>query len=144
MALRKSVYLSTATAEWVNSTTEKDETGQPKWSEALNASVASLRHILKSSLPIFTASEWNDLIEAYPDPDLRGPIRIAVDLMDKFGAVDVTDLTCYAQNLVRRTRMMSQAEQMAILYAIKIYRVYGLDNSIDIIETVNRIKADYL
>jgi hypothetical protein len=125
MATKKSVFLSDYTVGWIESTTKKDSHDQgPKWSESLNATVEQFRHLLRTNLPELTRDEWTCLLNVYTGcyfPAHGVPARIASDMMDNVGAVDIAELSDEYAELVRKTHAMSQAQQLAILYFVQMF-----------------------
>ena len=125
MATKKSVFLSDVTSHWVEITTKKDglDTGA-KWSEAINATFEQFIFLLRSSLPTLTVSEWEIILNVYAGcyfPAHGTPVRIASDIMDNFGEVDIDSLRPEYADLVRKTHAMSQTEQMSILYVVQMF-----------------------
>ena len=131
MATKKSVFLSDYTANWIETTTkktlnEKDLEG-PKWSEAINATFEQFRFLLRESLPDLSMDEWQIILNVYAGtyfPAHGVPARIASDIMDNIGEVDIANVDNlmpeYAA-LIRKTHVMSQLEQLAILYFVQIF-----------------------
>lgn len=131
MSTKKSVFLADHTVEWIESSTSRkinwNEPEGPKWSEAINATFEQLRFLLRESLPDLSMEEWETLLNVYSGcyfPAHGVPARIASDMMDKIGAVDIgeveTNTPDYAA-LIRKTHKMSQPEQLAILYFVQIF-----------------------
>lgn len=131
MAIKKSVFLSDYSVEWIELTTKKTlnnkELDGPKWSESINAAFEQLRFLLRSSLPSLSMDEWQAILNVYTGcyfPAHGVPARIASDMMDNIGAVDITIVEERAPDyaaLVRKTHAMSQLEQLAILYFVQIF-----------------------
>lgn len=128
MSTKKSVFLSDCTAEWVEFTTKKtindQELDGPKWSECINATFEQFRYLLRDSLPELTADEWTVILNVYAGcyfPAHGVPARIASDMMDNIGTIDINDVVDDYANLVRKVNGMSQLEQMAVLYFVQIF-----------------------
>jgi len=123
MGIKKSVFLSNSTEQWIADTTIKNEKN-PLWSESINVTFAQFRLLLKNSLPELTNDEWMMIINIYKECYMPGhalPARIASDIMIFFGAVDVNTLSDDCRDIVIKLNTMSQAEQLAILYVVQIY-----------------------
>lgn len=87
----------------------------------VNEVINRYRWICKASLPDLSESEWEAILNCYAGCFMQEqypPYRIASDLMDDRGAIDLAALADsdpeYAA-LVRKVHAMSQAEQLAIL-----------------------------
>lgn len=125
MATKKSVFLSTRTVEWIESTTKKDSHEQgAKWSESINATVDQFRFLLKTELPELEMIEWQAILNVYSGcyfPAHGIPARIASDMMDDAGAIEISELSEDYAALVRKVYAMTQVEQLAILYFVQIF-----------------------
>lgn len=128
MATKKSVFLSTRTVEWIEGTTKKANFDEaPKWSESINATFEQFRFLLKNALPEFSTAEWEIILNVYAGcyfPAHGVPARIASDMMDNLGEVDLEKLTEFHPeyaSLVRKTHAMTQVEQLAVLYFVQIF-----------------------
>ena len=145
-SVKKSVFLSGYTAEWINSTTQKDHESHdgPKWSESINATFEQFRHLLKTSLPELTVDEWTYILNVYAGcyfPAHSVPARIASDMMDNVGAISLDALSDDYGALVRKAHAMSQVEQLAILYFVQIF--WSATWSGDWGEIVSQIKSKF-
>jgi hypothetical protein len=145
MSSKKSVFLSTRTVEWIESTTKKDSHDQgPKWSEALNATVDQFRFLLKSELPDLTMDEWTVILNVYTGcyfPAHSVPARIASDMMDNVGAVDLAELSPDYAEMVKKIHALTQIQQLAILYFVQIF--WSSDWKGDWEEIVTTIKSRF-
>ena len=128
MATKKSVFLSDYTVNWIESTTSKKLNGTdidgPKWSESINATFEQFRFLLRTSLPELTMAEWQTILNVYAGcyfPAHGVPARIASDMMDNIGAVDLNQVEQNYADLVRKVHAFNQVEQLAILYFVQIF-----------------------
>jgi hypothetical protein len=128
MAIKKSVFLSDYTGHWITTTTVKKSNGEeidgPKWSESINATFEQFRFLLRQSLPDLSMEEWQTLLNVYAGsyfPAHGVPARIASDMMDNIGAVDINKVDKTYADLVRKIYDFNQTEQLAILYFIQIF-----------------------
>lgn len=131
MATKKSVFLSDYTVSWIEITTKKmlndQELDGPKWSEAINATFEQFRFLLRESLPELSADEWQIILNVYAGtyfPAHGVPARIASDIMDNVGEVDIANVDKLMPEyavLIRRVHAMSQIAQLAILYFVQIF-----------------------
>lgn len=72
-------------------------------------------------MPELTTPEWVRILDAHRGvitDDLR-PYRLASDLMDDYGTIDLADLQPEQAALVRKLHDMTQAQQWAILDVVK-------------------------
>lgn len=144
MSTKKSVFLSDVTVDWIESTTKKDHPASdgPKWSEAINATFEQFRFLLRTSLPELSADEWQTILNVYAGcyfPAHGVPARIASDMMDNVGAVDINELSEDYAALVRKAHAMSQVEQLAVLYFVQMFLSQSWMGSWG--EIVSQIKA---
>lgn len=125
MAIKKSVFLSEQTANWITETTDKGE--GPKWSESINATFEQFRFLMKINLPELSEDEWEIILNAYEDchfPAHGIPARIAQHIMEDQGAISLDTLKLLKPNhatLVEKVHTMSQTEQFAILYFVQLF-----------------------
>ena len=94
----------------------------PKWSGVINQTMTAAKWIASQSLPDLSPAEWELIVDAYIDIGNREslqhpPYRIASDLMDYLGLLDVADHP--NPELVKRIHAMGQAEQFAILTCVQ-------------------------
>jgi hypothetical protein len=145
MALKKSVFLSTRTAAWIESITKKESHGEgPKWSEAINATFDQFRFLLKSELPELTMEEWEVILNVYTGcyfPAHGVPARIASDMMDNVGAIDLSELSAEYSEMVKKVYAFSQVQQLAILYFVQIF--WSCNWKGEWSEIVEQIKAKF-
>lgn len=131
MATKKSVFLSDQTVGWIESTTKKtlndQELDGPKWSEAINATFEQFRHLLRGAFPDLSMDEWQMILNVYAGcyfPSHGVPARIASDMMDNLGEIDIAQveqtMPDYAA-LVRKMAAIPQLQQLAILYFVQIF-----------------------
>lgn len=123
MSVKKSVFLTDLTAQWIEATTAGSP-DSPAWSSAINATVEQLRYLLGQSLPDLTQEEWSALLNVYTGCHMPGhglPARIASDIMDDAGALELSELTEERQTLVRKMHALNQTEQLAVLYFIQLF-----------------------
>jgi hypothetical protein len=144
MATKKSVFLSDLTTNWIEVTTKKDDFEQgAKWSEAINATFEQLIYLVRSSLPELSVKEWEIILNVYAGcyfPAHGVPARIASDIMDNFGEVDIDDIKPELAAFVRKTHAMSQTEQLAILYVAQMFLSKNWGSYNDFQDIINAIK----
>ena len=119
MAIKKSVYLSTPTQEWIESTSNG------KWSEAINATFDQIQYLVKKNCPELEQDEWDELKVLYKDdpfPAFKTDINIAFDLMRSLGALEIYEISNKDKALVSRLRDLTYIKQLAVLYTIQGWR----------------------
>lgn len=123
MGVKKSVFLSDSAVNWAEVTTAT--LGEnPKWSEAINAAIDQLRSLIKSAMPDLTQDEWVIIANTYTGcymPAHRNPVKIASDVMDNLGVIDINKLDVETRGLVEKLYNMSQLEQMAVMYVVQVF-----------------------
>ncbi len=95
---------------------------RPEWSRVINQQIEASMWLFRSSLPDLSDAEWEYILNAYAgswEPMKFPPYRVASDLMDHEGVLDVNDHPM--PDLVRRIHAMSQAEQYAILMFVQMF-----------------------
>lgn len=130
MATKKSVFLSTETVDWIKKTTADDLTN-PKWSESINASFSQFRYLIRESVPDLSPADWRIILNIYSGcifPAHRLPVRIARDIMDDIGEIDISKMPAEYSALIRKLHDLSQLQQMAILYFVQIFWLRKWEN----------------
>jgi len=145
MATKKSVFLSDRTAEWIKDATNKSEFDQSvKWSESINATFDQFRFLLQSSMPDLSMEEWTIILNVYAGsyfPAHGIPARIALDMMDHVGKIDIDNLASDYADLIRKVYAMSQLEQISILYFVQIF--WGNKWTGEWCDIVSKIKSKF-
>jgi hypothetical protein len=87
------------------------------WSAAINGGFEALGWLSQELLPDLTDAEWQLILNTYSGCllDYHRPLRIASDIMDDLGAIDINDLDADTAAVVRKCHAMSQPEQFAVL-----------------------------
>ena len=121
MSMKKSVMLSDHTVAIMQSMTDKRDQGSKiAWSNLINRSLVVNDYLARVSLPDLTDDEWTVILNAYAGcvgSIENPPFRVASDLMDDQGLVDVEQHS--NPDLVKRIHSMSQSEQFAILVFVE-------------------------
>lgn len=89
-------------------------------SEHINAMIERYDWIMRYSLPDMTAEQWQMLLNVYAGSEMTSyhpPYRIASDIMDCYGVLELSELDASLAETVRQIHAMSQAQQCAILDA---------------------------
>jgi hypothetical protein len=128
MATKKSVFLSDRTTQWITATTGDIQAGEnPRWSESINATFDQFSTLIANALPELSPDEWQIILNTYAGcylPAHSLPARIASDIMDDMGAIDITSVEkLYPDTalLIRKVHGMSQLEQLSILYFNQVF-----------------------
>jgi hypothetical protein len=146
MATKKSVFLSDRTTQWITATTGDIQTGEnPKWSESINATFDQFNTLIANALPKLSSNEWQIILNTYAGcymPAHSLPARIASDIMDDLGAIDIASVEKLypdTASLIRKVHAMSQLEQLSILYFNQVFWLNKWDCEFG--EIVTQIKA---
>lgn len=120
-SMKKSVMFSDNTVSYIQSRTRHES--EIAWSQALNEGFKALSWITRQALPELTTGEWTIILNVYAGTwiEFHPPFRIASDIMDNFGEVDITKLDDDIANLVKKVYAMSQIEQFAIMSFVQIF-----------------------
>jgi zona occludens toxin (predicted ATPase) len=121
MALKKNVYFSDITQAIIEARVKSQETGFVSFSGQVNEMLKRYDHVMKISCPDLSTAQWQILLNVYNGciiSEYHRPYRIASDMMDSIGAIDITQVEKSDPDfadLVRKMYDFSQLEQMAIL-----------------------------
>jgi hypothetical protein len=123
MSLKKSVMISDSAVAAIQARSRSDV--GIGWSQSINKAITDLKTLCRVMLPELTENEWVMILNVHNGSFLEGqtffPLRLASDVMDCCGVVDIGDLDEPHQALVRKLHAMSQAEQYAILDMVQKY-----------------------
>lgn len=147
MATKKSVFLSDTTVSFINATTSGPDDDGPKWSNAINASIEQYRYLLASAMPELTDMEWQAILNTYAGcymPAHNYPPRIASDMMDDMGEINIDNVEPERAALIKRIHAMSQLEQMAILYFNQIFWLNDWNHCADFNEVKTSILQKFI
>jgi len=136
MGIKKSVFLSDQTEAIIRKMSRDD----PEWSRIINQTLSAADWVFRQSLPEFTPAEWQVILNTYAgtcDSLQVQPYRVASDLMDDLGLLDVNDHP--NADLVKRIHGMTQAEQFAILTFVQIFWSNDWSDAKDFSEIIRRI-----
>jgi hypothetical protein len=121
MSVKKSVMLSDSTVKIMESMTDKrNPDNSVAWSNQINRAIVVLDFLARTHLPDFTDQEWQTILNCYAGTCgslERPPYRVASDLMDDLGLIDVEAHP--DSELVKRIHGMSQVEQFSILVFVE-------------------------
>lgn len=123
---RKSIHLSEKSETFIFERTMQGET--PNYSGFINGQFALLEHLAKSEKPELNAEDWVELYNVYAGSDLTRialPLNLARDLMDYYGATLPRDLPAQCQKLVETLADLTQAQQFAVIDAVRVFWACG-------------------
>lgn len=120
-SLKKSVMFSELTQNYIRNRT-RDE-NEIAWSQALNEGFKALSWLTRQSIPELSHREWEIILNVYAGSiiEFHAPFRIASDIMDNFGALELTELEPDVAGMVKKVYGMSQIEQFAIMDFVQIF-----------------------
>jgi hypothetical protein len=118
---KRSVHISEKTEALIGFLSDEKRTGGKNYSGSINAGLLMLEKLMIQSKPEFSEDEWVYLCNVYSGcaVEFTMPIRIASDIMDDVGTYDLTKIDTVGRGLIEKISLMSQCEQVAILWEIK-------------------------
>lgn len=122
---KKSIHLSGAAEQYIADRTAQAE--KPNLSAHINNAFEQLAHLARVEKPELSKSEWIELYNIYAGSDLTRlvmPFDLADDLRTHYGAL-AQDLTA----LYNKLAGMTQAQQFAVLDAVRVYWASGEDGN---------------
>jgi len=140
MSIKKSVFLSDQSEAIIRKMSRDDD--HPQWSGIINQTLSAADWVFRQSLPDFTPEEWQAILNTYAgtcDTLQCHPYRVASDMMDDRGLIDVEDHP--ESELVKRIHGMTQAEQFAILTFVQIFWSNNWNDAADFSEVIATISG---
>ena len=122
---KTAVHLSKGALQYVTDRTPQGE--QKGLSAHINNAFVQLAHLARVEKPELSKSEWIELYNIYAGSDLTRlvmPFDLADDLRTHYGAL-AQDLTA----LYNKLAGMTQAQQFAVLDAVRVYWASGEDGN---------------
>lgn len=138
-SVKKSVMLHDNAVEIMQKHTRVDAGEQIAWSKLVNRGIITGDWLYRQSLPDLTDAEWQVILNAYAgtcETLDNHPYRIASDLMDDLGIIDVDQHP--QPELLRRLHGMNQAEQFAVLVFVERFWTRDWSDAVDF----NAIKSN--
>ena len=120
---KKSVHISQTAEIYISDRTLQGE--NKNYSAHINNAFEQLAHLAKSEKPELSQTEWVELYNVYAGSDLTRlvmPFDLADDLRTHYGTLP-QDLTALCNKLSE----MTQAQQFAVLDAVRIYWASGYE-----------------
>lgn len=121
---KKSVHISQAAEIYISDRTLQGE--NRNYSAHINNAFEQLAHLAQAEKPELSKSEWVELYNVYAGSDLTRlamPFDLADDLRAHYGTLP-QDLTALYDKLAG----MTQAQQFAVLDAVRVYWTSGEDD----------------
>lgn len=122
---KTAVHLSKTALQYVTDRTPQGE--QKGLSAHINNAFEQLAHLTRAEKPELSKSEWVELYNVYAGSDLTRlvmPFDLADDLRTHYGTLP-QDLTA----LYNKLAGMTQAQQFAVLDAVRVYWASGKDGN---------------
>lgn len=120
---KKSVHISQTAEIYISDRTLQGE--NKNYSAHINNAFEQLAHLTRAEKPELSKSEWVELYNVYAGSDLTKlvmPFDLADDLRTHYGTLP-QDLTALCNKLSE----MTQAQQFAVLDAVRIYWASGYE-----------------
>ena len=121
---KTAVHLSDNTWQYITDRTPQGE--QKGLSAHINNAFEQLAHLARAEKPELSQAEWVELYNVYAGSDLTRlimPFDLANDLRTHYGTLP-QNLTALYEKLLE----MTQAQQFAVLDAVRVYWVSGEDD----------------
>lgn len=122
---KKSVHISQTAEIYISNRTLQGES--KNYSAHINNAFEQLAHLTRAEKPELSKSEWVELYNVYAGSDLTRlvmPFDLADDLRTHYGTLS-QDLTA----LYNKLAGMTQAQQFAVLDAVRVYWASGEDGN---------------
>lgn len=118
MSIKKSVMISDESVDYIEA---RNLATKINWSRSVNDALGELGKLYEVLLPPLTLDQWQVILDCYAGPVEVGtrPARIASDLLDHCGEVDLEALSEHYRETVLRVHQLNQAEQMAVLDVVR-------------------------
>ncbi|THA04373.1 hypothetical protein [Rodentibacter pneumotropicus] len=127
---KKSIHLTALTAQYIIDRTQQGE--RANYSAHINSAFSQLAHIAQAEKPTLTSDEWIELYNVYAGSDLTKlslPLNLASDLLTHYGATVPKQLNITAAVLADKLVDMTQAQQFAIIDAVRVFWASGEDGN---------------
>lgn len=119
--MKKSVHLTEASEKYL---VTRAPVGGVNYSAGINGAIEQLSHIARVECPSLGKDEWVELYNVYAGSDLSRfalPLNLAADLLTHYGATVPSQLDDEVAALVERLARMTQAQQFAIIDAVRVF-----------------------
>ena len=119
--MKKSVHLTADSVGYIEARTGE---GEMNFSASINAAFEQLAYLARAELPDITDVDFSLLCNVYAGSDLSRialPLNLARDLLDHYGATIPGELPEDAHNLIEVLAGMSQAQQFALIDAVRVF-----------------------
>ena len=119
--MKKSVHL---TADSVAYMEARSYAGDVNFSAAINAAFEQLAYLARSENPALDAQNFAAVCNVYAGSDLSRialPLNVARDVLDHYGATIPEQLPEDMRGLVTTLARMSQAQQFALVDAVRVF-----------------------
>ena len=134
-SIKKSVMISGLSVAYMQARTRDGE--DISWSQNINEGFRALSWITQQSLPVLTPAEWEILLNVYAGSwlEFQPPFRIASDIMDNFGALELSELEPAVAELAKKMHSLTQVEQYSVMEFVRVFWAHDWYDELDF-ETV--------
>lgn len=141
MSIKKSLMLSDLTVSHI--TARANDQSEILWSQAVNEGFKALSWLIRESLPDLLEDDWEKILNVYAGSiiEFQPPFRIASDIMDHHGALELQQLAADWASLAVRLHGMSQAQQYAIMEFVRVFWSHDWTQEPDFKSIITKIKA---
>lgn len=139
-SIKKSVMFSDATVSFIRARNKAED--EIMWSQALNENFKALSWLIRASLPELLVEDWEKILNVYAGSiiEFQPPFRIASDIMDYHGALELQQLEQDWAMLAITLHGMSQAQQYAIMEFVRVFWSHDWSDTEDFKEIIRQIK----
>ena len=139
-SIKKAVMFSEHSQNYIRARAKGED--EITWSGALNEGFKALSWLSRQALPDLSPGEWEKILNVYAGTwiELTPPFRIASDIMDHWGAIEIGQLDQDWGDLVRKIHAMSQIQQYAIMDFVQIFWSHNWTQAADFESIVKQIK----
>lgn len=140
-SIKKSVMISGLSVAYMQARTRYGE--DISWSQNINEGFRALSWITRQSLPVLTPAEWEILLNVYAGSwlEFQPPFRIASDIMDNWGALELSQLDPAVAELAKKMHGLSQVEQYSVMEFVRVFWSHDWTKEPDFDAIVTKIKA---
>ena len=115
MGIKKSVMISDQTLNFI----EERTNCEIAWSKAVNGAFSNLQLLINLNMPNLSDKDWRIVLDVHSGninlfDSVSYPFRLASNVMDHYGVIDLNDLVPEIQMTVKKLHGLTQAEQYAV------------------------------
>lgn len=128
MGERRLIHLNQKAFDFIEARTpvRDGNTARHSLTRELHNSLEAHSWLIRESIPELSLDTWQALIDTYAaspifDRPNKRRLRLAMDVMDHFGVLDISHLTQEKAAIVLSLRHLNQIEQFAVSEVLRVY-----------------------